>query len=261
MRKALIFLILATVLLIIVNILSIIHIPNPKVNINKDDNIIILIGSSNMMGSYQKMFLKDISAVVIKNPMNQTILERIISYILPPTDNLGPGYFASIKIQKFLSTDIVVIDCTASAQQIDGWKRNNTLYKWCINNAKKGNVRGILIYEGENDAGRVYFNDSTHPLNLNWDKDINEVVTTFRNDLNNSYIPVVWAQIGIINNTDNVTLSNWEKFKRVQLKTNISNSIMIITDDQPVITEIHHSKESNILIGDRYYNAWRQIET
>jgi hypothetical protein len=154
--------------------------------------------------------------------------------------------------------DINAIDCSKGGINISEYYSDSLLYKECIKKSKWTNVKGMFFYQGESDAGRMFVNQ---PLNEDWNIDFERVITSFRKDLK-SNIPVVYAQIGQYNTTviqpflsieENKTVyNNWEKFKRIQTKVNLSDVTMIRTDDLSVVDDVHHGYEENVIVTKRF---------
>jgi hypothetical protein len=233
--------------------------PTKNIIINDNfNNIVILVGQSNIMSTYHSRYLPNISTITKKNETKYTYFSKIVQIFHPIQENIGPGYEVFIKLKDmYPNTNFVIIDCTEQIN-IKGWYNTSELYKWCINATKNvpGKIITILVYQGEADAGREYMNMS---LNRNWDKDFEQVITSFRNDIGRD-VPVIYAQIGILNTSHNNSLNNWEEFKLIQTKVNLSNTSMIKTDDQPIRDDVHHTIEANKIIGERFFGALMKYE-
>jgi len=107
---------------------------------------------------------------------------------------VGPGLFFARAMKPTEKTPVALIPCAKGGSSIGRWKRSqkrDTLYGSCLARIREADrrVAGILWYQGETDA------DRSADIAGKWSEHFRALVTSFRRDLGNPRLPVVFVQI------------------------------------------------------------------
>jgi hypothetical protein len=203
--------------------------------------VLILWGQSNAMGTGQ-------GATVFEDRANVTYAGY----------HTGPIYYAGLKLaERFPKWDLTIVDCTAGGTQIKFFMPGEGNYEACrakVLQQMRGGAElvGLMAYQGESDGRETY--------DPEWKDKFTSIMQNYREDFGTDAMPGVFAQLGMLSGQPPHDLvENWSNLKAEQTKVRISNSRMIKTDDQPVIDDVHHGYGANIVIGERFYNAYLSL--
>jgi hypothetical protein len=172
---------------------------------------------------------------------------------------LGPSLaFATALLKRDPQLAIGLIPCAKSASGIVEWQRNlsdYSLYGSCLKRARAaspmGRVAGILFFQGENDAE---LNPRVRPRPAEWARLFTRLVADWRQDLADSNLPVVFAQLGAIE--PSMAYPNLELVKTQQQSIDLPRVSMITTDDLPLLDGVHFTADSYRTIGERFAQAF-----
>ncbi len=229
------------------------YVPTDKQEVIKKNHegrlsIFILAGQSNMEGEGDVENYKPIDThnkVYVFNNEYKWIVGKE-----PVREKIGPSIsFAAEIIKKFPDESIGIVNVARGGTNIYQWKKSyldNSLYQQMIKRAlaasAQGQIRGLLFYQGENDAegkNTDHYND--------WDIQFERFVMDVRKDLHNDTLPVVFAEIGKGNGI------YWQKVKKCQEKVDINLVSMIKTDDiENKKGSVHFTTKGYIEIGNRF---------
>lgn len=162
---------------------------------------------------------------------------------------------------------IGLVPCAKSASTILQWQRDlsdQSLYGSCLKRtlaaSSMGKVSGILFFQGEADALNPALYPDPEPKASEWAELFTQFVTDFRNDLGDTDLPVVYAQLG--GNSEPEAFSNWELVKQQQASVQLPQSAMITTDDLALLDGLHFTTDSYRTIGKRFAEAyWNVVES
>lgn len=180
---------------------------------------------------------------------------------------LGPAMgFAFASLERNPELVIGLIPCAKNSSGIIQWQRDlsdQSLYGSCLKRVLAaspiGDISGILFFQGETDAADPIQYPEPEPHPAEWSQLFTTFVTDFRNDLGEPDLPTVYAQLGIDPATD--AFQNWSVVKEQQASINLNRTVMIITDDLPLMDGLHFTTDSYRIIGRRFAEAyWRLVE-
>lgn len=203
------------------------------------NKIIILAGQSNMVGRGQSQQFDSHDRVSLTRDMRT-----------------GPGYYAGARLaDAYPNWKITLVECAAGSTQISQWVQGGDHFLPCIQavrdeQAKGGDVIGMMFYQGESDARENF--------NPNWPNMFENMCLSFRNEFG-KHMPIVWAQIGLFDTRSQEVNANWNQFKKNQLTVMMPDSAMVKTEDQPVVDDVHHDYWANQAIGERFYRAYLNL--
>lgn len=168
----------------------------------------------------------------------------------------GPAYYAaSLLAYQYTDTQFIVVQCSEGGTSIDRWVKGGDRYDRCVQEtndavAQTGaEIIGIMFYQGEANARD---NASFDP---SWPEKFMQLIGDFRNDTNTGMIPLIWAELGQLNDSNQSYQDNWRLFKQNLGRVSIFKSQMVKTDDQPTVDDVHHGYQANEVIGTRFYNV------
>lgn len=111
---------------------------------------------------------------------------------------VGPGLFFARTLHGLNGRPILLVPCAKGGSSIGQWKpyqgtpggERDTLYGSCLARVREvgGQVRGVLWYQGESDAGRA---DAAE----DWRASFEALVGRFRGDLKARRLPIVLVQL------------------------------------------------------------------
>jgi hypothetical protein len=165
--------------------------------------------------------------------------------------------FAAALAEKYPDMAIGLIPCAKSGSSIREWQRNlsvTSLYGSCLRRARlaahKGEIAGLLFFQGEQDG-------LASPTPENWDREFAVFVASWRRDLNQPELPVVFAQIGKI--TVPKYAVNWNIIQERQRAVRLPFCKMITTDDLALKDAVHFTAQSYKIIGQRFAAAYLEL--
>jgi hypothetical protein len=177
----------------------------------------------------------------------------------------GPSMsFAAAILEHRPEMIIGLIPCAKGVSSIYEWRRRlrtDTLYGSCLQRARvasnMGSIAGLLFFQGETDAMDV----AQHPeLVLHpdrWAKDFSAFIGDMRSDLNISYLPVVFAEIGTTTTPEK--FPNWDIVQKQQRSVQLPFTTMITTSDLALKDEVHFANTSYQIIGKRFAEAYLSL--
>jgi hypothetical protein len=243
---------------IVTGVLSCVSKPNAS--------IFILAGQSNMSGrgkldlvkpqldSLIMVFGNDYTWKVAKEPIDSPKNQKD-SVSIDLKAGFSPGLSFAKEYRRLNSNSkIGIVPCAKGGTAISEWAKGTPLYTSMIKRAKearkKGKLEGILFFQGETDAGtpgRV-LGKELYPDS--WDVHFKQFVLDVREDLEDTKLLVVFAQIGTTSTPEKFT--NWEVVQEKQASVNMENVMMIKTKDLTLGDWVHFNTESYKEIGKRF---------
>lgn len=208
-----------------------------------------------------------------------------------PNAGLGPGLAFALRLAELQpGRRIGLIPCAKGATTLFEWERRlgeDTLYGSCLKRIRAasvmGQLAGILFFQGEWDAmeddtgspfapmqippsklrncrapfdaarfaGRPSLNHASYDR---WRDMFEDLVDSFRSDLRDPSLPVVFARIGIHKNP--ARYAHWEDVQKQQDEVSLPRVAMIETDDLTLADTVHFDSESYITIGKRFAEGY-----
>lgn len=170
-----------------------------------------------------------------------------------PIGGVGPGIYFAQKVLKETNHAIGLIPTAIGGSTINQWNPekkylgDSSLYGATINKIKSigGKIKGIIWYQGESEA--MLQDTKTYETKFL------EIIDSFRKDLNNPELPIIYVQIGKFNNKDAVMDKAWENIREIQrnvLKKR-SNVFMVTGIDLPLDDCVHLSTDGQKRLGNR----------
>ena len=235
-------------------------------------SLFILAGQSNMVGwaSVPLEEKTDPRIYVFGNDYRWRIATEPVDHAFNQVDKVsedriagfGPSLaFAFASLDRHPQAVIGLIPCAKNASAIAQWQRNlsdQSLYGSCLKRVRAastmGRIAGVLFFQGETDAQDPNQFPTPEANPFDWAELFTTFITDLRTDLNQSSLPVVFAQLGS-NNAPEAFL-NWEVVKQEQLSVQLPKTAMIITDDLPLLDGLHFTTQSYRIIGERFAEAY-----
>jgi hypothetical protein len=238
--------------------------------------LFILAGQSNMSGvgevpadapgTHPQVFLfgNDYHWRLAEEPLDdptgqvdQVSLDRWAGY--------GPGLaFAIELLEQDPSLQIGLIPCPKWSSSISEWQRNLSdfsLYGSCIKRARAaspmGKFAGLLFFQGEAEVADPQRFPQKNPEPDRWAEKFTRLVTDMREDLGDQSLPVVFAQIGPYDASQN--MPEWETVQAQQASIQLPGVAMIETADLNLQDDVHFTAESYEIIGARFAEAYRKL--
>jgi sialate O-acetylesterase len=170
-----------------------------------------------------------------------------------PIGSVGPGIYFAQKVFRSTNHAIGLIPCAIGGSTISQWNPgkkylgDSSLYGATINkiNAVGGKIKGIIWYQGESEA--MLQDTKTYETKFL------DIIDSFRKDLNNPNLPILYVQIGKFNNKDAAMDKAWENIREIQrdvLKKR-SNVFMVTGIDLPLDDCVHLSTDGQKRLGNR----------
>ncbi len=170
-----------------------------------------------------------------------------------PIGRVGPGIYFARNIIQATNLKIGLIPCALGGSTIDQWdpakktSGDSSLYGATINRIKSigEKIKGLVWYQGESEA--MLLETKTYEskfLNL---------IDSFRKDIGNPELPIIYVQIGKFNFRDSAMNRTWEDIREIQrdvLKKR-KNVYMVTGIDLPLDDCIHISTEGQERLGKR----------
>lgn len=176
----------------------------------------------------------------------------------------GPALPFATALLEISQQPIGLIPCARGSTAISQWQQNpdeDTLYGSCLKRiqaaAPMGELAGILIYQGENDAvdpalwPGVYLDPPTYADRFS------RFVTDFRTDLEAPELPVIFAQIGQHRRPE--AFIAWEEIQQQQATVDLPCTTMILTADLPLGDFVHLSVDGYRDAGRRFAAAYDDL--
>jgi hypothetical protein len=178
----------------------------------------------------------------------------------------GPAFtFAKTTVSQDSNQLIGLIPCAKNGSSITQWQRSlsdQTLYGSCLKRVRAaspmGEISGILFFQGEADTIDPQQFPSLQPDAEAWAEKFALFAYSFRQDLGNPNLPLVYAQLGQPQDLEG--LPNWELVRSQQANLQIPNAAMIETADLPM-EGIHFTVDGYKVIGQRFADAVKRIGT
>lgn len=239
----------------LVAISDVVPAPEPVDLAEREVDIFLLIGQSNMEGSgslegYQPPANGD--RIFHFGPDYQTYPARE-----PLRGGVGPSVaFASHYLEGIDDSDraVLLINAARGGTNIEQWGPSNddrSLYAKAVKRAlaasHAGTIRGVLFFQGENDSEGKPTDHAD-----DWDAQFADLVASLRSELGNPELPVVFAQIGQ-NVNDN---PRWASVQERQAAVDLPGVAMIKTDDIDYKQGVHYSTAGYLEIGRRFADAY-----
>jgi Carbohydrate esterase, sialic acid-specific acetylesterase len=237
--------------------------------------LFILAGQSNMVGwapipegeptdpriyVFGKDYRWRIADHPIEDASNQVdmVSENLIAHFGPAMD------FAFAGLERHPDIVIGLIPCAKNSSGIIQWQRDlsdQSLYGSCLKRAlaasSMGKISGLLFFQGETDAANPILYPEPPPRAADWAGLFAMFITDFRADLQEPELPVVYAQIGSTGASND--FPNWEVVKEQQAAVQLPRLAMIVTDDLPLMDELHFTVDSYRILGKRFADAYWEI--
>jgi sialate O-acetylesterase len=170
-----------------------------------------------------------------------------------PIGGVGPGIYFAKHIFDKTGRPVALLPCALGGSTIEQWDPSgkslgdSSLYGATINkiNLVGRNIKGILWWQGESEA--LAFKTETYE-----DRFLN-LIDSFRKDIGNPELPIIYVQIGKFNIRDSVMDREWEKIREIQRDILIKrNNVFMVTGiDLPLDDCIHSSTEGQKKVGRR----------
>ncbi len=230
----------------------------------------VLVGQSNMAGAAEIPNKIQTSANIftfgndyrwasatepVDSPENQ-----IDSVSKDDKSGFGPAFtFAKTLVAQDSNQLIGLIPCAKDGSSITNWQRSlsdQTLYGSCLKRVRAasvmGEVSGILFFQGEADTIDPQQFPSLQPDAEAWAEKFALFAYSFRQDIGNPNLPLVYAQLGQPQDLEG--LPNWALVQAQQKNIQIPNAAMIETADLPM-EGIHFTVDGYKVIGQRFADA------
>jgi len=171
---------------------------------------------------------------------------------------VGPGLaFACELIKRDSSLVVGLVPCAVGGTPISWWQKGHpvrTLYKKMMRRAEAvkgyGDFAGLLFYQGERDAAQ----DSTGRPN-EWADLFATFVSDVRSDLGQPDLPIVFAQIGAVDEAG----PDAAIVRAQQEQVALPDVAMIRTLDLPLADDWHFPTNVYAEVGRRFAKAWLEL--
>jgi hypothetical protein len=175
---------------------------------------------------------------------------------------MGPSLaFATALLREHPNIAIGLIPCAKWASGILEWQRNlsdRSLYGSCLKRARAaspmGRIAGLLFFQGENEAE---MNPKVRVAPAAWGRLFADMVASWRRDLQEEGLPVVFAQVGAIGPLGYPHLKVVQAQQRAVALPRVA---MITTDDLELLDGVHFTAESYRTIGERFARAYVDLQ-
>jgi len=168
----------------------------------------------------------------------------------PVRRKVGPSIsFASELIKNSPDEVIGIVNVAVGNTNIEQWSKSysdtslyQNLMKRTLAASTQGEIKGLLFYQGENDAKggpKNHYDD--------WDILFEKFIRNVRHDLECDSLPVVFSQIG------RGDFVKWEEVKESQERVNLNHVTMIKSDDLEYQKDsIHFTTSAYMVLGKRF---------
>lgn len=235
----------------------------------------ILVGQSNMVGAAEVPEEIKTSANIFTFG-NDYRWHRATEPVDDPTNQIdvvsededpgfGPAFtFAKTTVAQDSNQLIGLIPCAKDGSSITDWQQNlsdQSLYGSCLKRVRAaspmGKVSGILFFQGEADTIDPQQFPTLQPDAQAWAEKFAIFAYSFRQDIGNPDLPLVYAQLGQPKDLEG--LPNWGLVQQQQGNIQIPNATMIETNDLPM-EGLHFTVDSYKVIGQRYAEAFTSLD-
>jgi hypothetical protein len=236
----------------------------------------VLVGQSNMVGAAEIpekistsanifTFGNDYRWVRATEPVD--LPENQVDSVSKDADSgFGPAFtFAKTLVSQDSNQLIGLIPCAKDGSSITDWQRDlsdATLYGSCLKRVRAastmGEVSGILFFQGEADTIDPQQFPSLQPDAAAWAEKFALFAYSFRQDLGNPNLPLVYAQLGQPQDLEG--LPNWALVQAQQKNIQIPHAAMIETADLPM-ENIHFTVDGYKVIGQRFADAMNLLKS
>lgn len=210
--------------------------------------IFLLIGQSNMSGRapLEPGDEKPIDGVLLlnekgewepaTNPFNRySSVKKSVAI-----NKIGPGYGFVLKLRELdPKATIGIVANSRGGSKIEEWGKTGALYLSTMKRLKEAKVEkfaGVLWHQGESNA-----NDQEYFTKLS------DLVERLRKDLNDPNLPFVAGEIAAMSHVNEV-------FREMPKK--IKNTALAAGEGLKLIDSVHFNRESQLLLGKRYAEAY-----
>jgi hypothetical protein len=175
---------------------------------------------------------------------------------------MGPGMaFATTLLAAEPDLIVGLIPCAKGDTSIHQWQRSlgdDTLYGSCLKRiaaaSTMGDLAAVLFFQGEADAlDPQKFPERTLSAE-NYGEMFTRYVEDLRADLQQSDLPLVFAQIG--SHSAPLDFVNWRVVQQQQAALDLPCTRMITTDDLALMDAVHFTSASYQTIGERFASAY-----
>ncbi|NEP17080.1 MAG: sialate O-acetylesterase [Leptolyngbya sp. SIO4C1] len=237
--------------------------------------LFILAGQSNMSGRAELpessasadqiyMFGNDYRWHLAQEPVDSPA-GQVDVVSLDDSAGYGPSLAFAERLRSLRSDRPVgLIPCAKGGSSIADWQRNlsdQSLYGACLKRvraaAAMGEISGVLFFQGEADALDPKAFPSMRPAAETWATNFEQLVTDLRQDLAQPDLPVVYAQIGALQNAEKFPY--WEVVRTQQEQVQLPHSRMITTSDLAMPDSAHFTQASYRTIGERFAEQLNQL--
>lgn len=169
----------------------------------------------------------------------------------------GPGLAIGSELHRlYPHKRIGLVQCAVSATPMSRWTTGGDLLNACLSRIAAarvyGSVRGVFFYQGETEA-----ESSDTPR---WRAGFTAMVARFREALNQSSLPIVFAQLGQHPTTQSDLFPQWHGVKTQQASVKLPRVRMMKTDDIP--SDLHYDAAGYSILGKRFadvYASFRRL--
>jgi len=228
--------------------------------------VYILAGQSNMAGRGKVEPIDTIpnSKIFTINKEGELILAKEPLHFYESTmTGLDCGLSFGKELLKHIpdSVSVLIIPTAVGGSSIGQWINDSTFrnvtlltnFKEKIEIGKKyGIIKGILWHQGENDA------TAQETIEI-YNKQLQKLFTLFRNEINNSELPIIIGELGSFSKIDDSWQAINSKIEEY-IKTD-QNSYLISTNDlKDKGDRVHFDSEGQREIGKRFAEKYIKIE-
>lgn len=221
--------------------------------------LVVTTGQSNMLGVYTDgalpivphmyMYNYDGNLRPAQDSMTDPKFGTISAFTSDSANGAGPGrFFAKCLLDYFPKTEVTLVPTGRGATSITEWQPGQPLYQALVSQTKaaeqktglKTNV--LLYWQGEADDNPIENVQA-------WAGRFKSFVSAYRADIGNPDLPVIFVQIGDINNSQRTQL------REEMANVHISNCVMIKTDGVPQNAN-HYFVSGYEEMGRRFFDAY-----
>lgn len=170
-----------------------------------------------------------------------------------PIGRVGPGLYFAEDIIRNTDRSVGLIPCALGGSTINQWDPSkkslgdSSLYGAMMNRISSvgEKIKGLVWYQGESEAMLRQTKD--------YEKKFLRLIDSFRKDVGNPNLPVIYVQIGKFNIRDSAMSRSWEKIREIQREvlSKRKNVYMVTGIDQPLDDCIHLSTKGQKTLGKR----------
>jgi peptidoglycan/xylan/chitin deacetylase (PgdA/CDA1 family) len=174
-----------------------------------------------------------------------------------PIGGVGPGIYFARQLHEHTGRPIGLIPCALGGSTIEQWnpaglaRGDSTLYGAMIGRIRQTNpdqLKGLVWYQGESEA-MLGIPDTYEEKFLRF-------IDAFREDVGKPDLPVIYVQIGRMNIDNPQMGKHWEAIREIQRQAVFRSKNLYFTTaiDLEYDDVVHHSTESNMILGQRLGN-------